>query len=49
MTELAAIARIICVAILISAAINAASETTRLEARRDQMQAEIDHACQPAD
>ena len=46
MTELAIISCIISTALLISAAVDSASESTRLEARRAQMQSEIDHACQ---
>ncbi len=45
MTELAIISCIISTALLISAAVDAASESTHLEARRAEMQAEIDHAC----
>ena len=45
MTELAIISCIISTALLISAAVDSASESTRLEARRAQMQAEINHAC----
>ncbi len=49
MTELAIISAVISTALLISAAVDSLSESTRLEARRVEMQAEIDHACQPAD
>lgn len=45
MTELAIVSCIISTALLISAAVDAGSESTHLEARRVQMQAEIDHAC----
>jgi hypothetical protein len=46
MTELAIISCIISTALLISAALDAGSrEEAALQARRAQMQAEIDHAC----
>ena len=45
MTELAIVSCIISTALLISAAVDTASESTRLAARRAQMQAEIDLAC----
>jgi hypothetical protein len=45
MTELAIISCIISTALLILAAVDFASESTRLEARRAAMQAEVDHAC----
>ncbi len=45
MSELAIISCIISTALLISAAVDSASESTQLEARRAQMQSEIDHAC----
>jgi hypothetical protein len=45
MTELAIVSCIISTALLISAGLDALSESTRLEARRTQMQAEINHAC----
>ncbi len=45
MTELAIVSAVISTALLISAAVDCASESTRLEARRAQMQAEINHAC----
>ncbi len=45
MTELAIVSCIISTALLISVAVDSASESTRLAARRDQMQAEIDLAC----
>ena len=45
MTELAIVSCVISTALLISAAVDTASESTRLEARRVQMQAEINHAC----
>jgi hypothetical protein len=44
-SELAIVSCIISTALLISAAVDAGSESTRLEARRAQMQSEIDHAC----
>jgi hypothetical protein len=44
-TELAIVSCVISTALLISAALDSASESTRLEARRVQMQAEINHAC----
>jgi hypothetical protein len=46
MTELAIVSAVISTALLISAAVDAASESTRLEARRAKMQSEINHACQ---
>jgi hypothetical protein len=46
MTELAIVSAVISTALLISAAVDSASESTRLETRRAQMQSEIDHACQ---
>jgi hypothetical protein len=48
-TELAIISCIISTALLISAAVDSVSESTRLEARHAQMQAEIDHACSTPD
>ena len=45
MTELAIVSCVISTALLISAAVDSLSESTHLEARRVQMQAEIDHAC----
>ena len=45
MTELAIISCIISTALLIFAAVDFASESTRLAARRNAMQAEVDHAC----
>jgi hypothetical protein len=45
MTELAIVSCVISTALLISAALDSVSESTRLEARRVQMQAEINHAC----
>ena len=45
MTELAIVSTVISTALLISAAVDTACESTRLEARRMQMQAEINHAC----
>ena len=45
MTELAIVSCVISTALLISAAVDSASESTRLEARQVQMQAEINHAC----
>ena len=45
MTELAIVSCVISTALLISAAVDAGSESTRLAARRAEMQAEIDHAC----
>ena len=45
MTELAIVSCVVSLSLLISAGLDAASESTRLEARRVQMQAEIDHAC----
>ena len=45
MTELAIISCVISTALLISAAVDTACESTRLAARRAKMQAEIDHAC----
>jgi hypothetical protein len=44
-TELAIVSCVISTALLISAAVDAGSESTRLAARRTQMQAEINHAC----
>jgi hypothetical protein len=49
MTELAIVSCVISTALLISAAIDVASESTRIEARRAQMQAEINHACSTPD
>ncbi len=49
MTELAIVSCVISTALLISAALDSASESTRLAASRAQMQAEIDHACQHPD
>ena len=45
MTELAIVSCVISTALLISAALDFVSESTRLASRRGQMQAEIDHAC----
>ncbi len=45
MTELAIVSCVISTALLISAAVDSLSESTQLEARRAQMQSEIDHAC----
>jgi hypothetical protein len=45
MTELAIVSCVISTALLISAAVDSAFESTRLEARRNEMQAEINHAC----
>lgn len=45
MTELAIISSVISTALLISAAVDSLSESTRLAARRNAMQAEVDHAC----
>jgi hypothetical protein len=45
MTELAIVSCVISTALLISAGLDAGSESARLEARRAQMQAEINHAC----
>jgi len=48
-TELAIVSCVISTALLISAGLDTVSESTRLEARRAKMQAEINHACsQPA-
>jgi hypothetical protein len=44
-SELAIVSAVISTALLISAALDSLSESTRLEARRAQMQAEINHAC----
>jgi hypothetical protein len=44
-SELAIVSCVICTALLISAGLDSASESTRLAARRAQMQAEINHAC----
>jgi len=44
-SELVIVSCVISTALLISAAVDFASESTRLAARRAQMQAEIDHAC----
>jgi hypothetical protein len=44
-TELAIVSCVISTALLISAAVDTACESTRLAACRAQMQAEIDHAC----
>jgi hypothetical protein len=50
MTELAIISCIISTALLCAAVLDAGSrEEAALQARRAQMQAEIDHACQPVD
>jgi hypothetical protein len=45
MSELAIVSAVVSTALLISAGLDSASESTRLEARRAQMQAEINHAC----
>ncbi len=47
MTELVIVSCVISAALLISAAVDAGSESTRLAARRAEMQAEINHACSP--
>ena len=47
MSELAIVSTVISTALLISAAVDSVSESTRLEARRAAMQAEINHACSP--
>jgi hypothetical protein len=49
MTELAIVSAVISAALLISAAVDSLSESTQLEARRAQMQAEINHACSTPD
>jgi hypothetical protein len=46
MSELAIVSCIISAALLISAAVDSLSESTRLAARRAEMQAKINHACQ---
>ena len=45
MTELAIVSCVVSLSLLISAGLDSASESTRLEARRAEMQAEINHAC----
>jgi hypothetical protein len=45
MTELAIVSAVVSTALLISAAVDSTCESTRLAARRAQMQSEIDHAC----
>lgn len=45
MSELAIISCVVSLSLLISAAVDAGSESTRLAARRNAMQAEVDHAC----
>jgi hypothetical protein len=45
MTELVIVSAVISTALLISAGLDAVSESTRLAARRAEMQAEINHAC----
>ncbi len=45
MSELAIVSCVVSLSLLISAGLDAASESTRFEARRAQMQAEINHAC----
>ncbi len=45
MTELTIVSCIISTALLISAGLDSLSESTRLAARRAEMQAEINHAC----
>jgi type II secretory pathway component PulJ len=45
MTELTIVSCVVSLSLLISAGLDSASESTRLEARRAQMQAEINHAC----
>jgi hypothetical protein len=49
MTELAIVSAVISTALLISAAVDAGSESTRLAERHARMQAEIDHACSTPD
>lgn len=50
MTELAIVSAVISTALLCAAALDAGTrEAAHLEARRAQMQAEIDHACQQPD
>jgi hypothetical protein len=49
MTELAIVSAVVSLSLLISAGLDSASESTRLEARRAKMQAEIDHACKSPD
>jgi len=45
MTELAIVSCVISTALLISAGLDAVSESTRLAERQARMQAEINHAC----
>lgn len=45
MTELAIVSCVVSLSLLISAAVDSLSESTRLEARHAEMQAEINHAC----
>jgi hypothetical protein len=45
MSELAIVSCVVSLSLLISAGLDTASESTRIAARRAQMQAEIDHAC----
>lgn len=45
MTELAIVSAVVSLSLLISAAVDSLSESTRLKARRAAMQAEVDHAC----
>ncbi len=45
MTELTIVSCVVSLSLLISAGLDSLSESTRLEARRVEMQAEIDHAC----
>jgi hypothetical protein len=45
MSELAIVSCVISTALLISAGLDAVSESTRLAERQARMQAEVDHAC----
>ncbi len=45
MSELAIVSCVISLSLLISAGLDSLSESTHLEARRAEMQAEINHAC----
>jgi hypothetical protein len=47
MTELAIVSCVVSLSLLISAGLDSVSESTRLAARRDAMQSEINHACSP--
>jgi hypothetical protein len=49
MTELTIVSCVVSLSLLISAAVDSACESTRLAARRAQMQSEIDHACSTPD